>query len=97
MVVSFDDKEKNAKVSLRQSEILAKLQTIVDDIADCGCDSYARYYCPLNELISLSSCRKSVPTYHPEYGRFMLESTPGSPYTGNLTDLLCVENNMRYR
>ena len=38
-----------------------------------------------------------MPTYHPEYGRFMLESTPGSPYTGSLTDLLCVENNMRYR
>ena len=27
----------------------------------------------------------------------MLESTPGSPYTGSLTDLLCVENNMRVR
>ena len=38
-----------------------------------------------------------MPTFHPEYGRFMLESTPGSPYTGSLTDLLCVENNMRTR
>lgn len=41
--------------------------------------------------------RISVPTFHPEYGRYMLESTPGSPYTGSLRDLLSVESNMRYR
>jgi len=36
MVVSFDDKEKNATLSLRQTEILAKLGAIVNDIcADC--------------------------------------------------------------
>lgn len=33
MVVSFDNEEKNAKLSLRQTEILAKLQSIVNDIA----------------------------------------------------------------
>lgn len=33
MVVAFDDQEKNAKLSLRQTEILAKLQSIVNDIA----------------------------------------------------------------
>lgn len=27
----------------------------------------------------------------------MLESTPGSPYTGEIRDLLSVEGNMRYR
>lgn len=27
----------------------------------------------------------------------MIESTPGSPYTGSLPDLLSVEENMRYR
>ena len=37
MVVSFDDNEKNAKLSLRQTEILAKLNDIVNDIsADCS-------------------------------------------------------------
>ncbi|KAF8160745.1 glutamate-cysteine ligase catalytic subunit [Crassisporium funariophilum] len=79
MVVSFDDKEKNAKLSLRQTEILAKLNTIVDDL---GAD------CPDNV---------SVPKFHPEYGRYMLESTPGAPYTGSIPDLLSVESNMRYR
>jgi glutamate--cysteine ligase catalytic subunit len=33
MVVTFDDKEKNAKLSLRQTEILAKLNSIVDGIS----------------------------------------------------------------
>lgn len=39
----------------------------------------------------------ALPLFHPEYGRFMLESTPGAPYTGSLPDLLSVERNMRYR
>ena len=38
-----------------------------------------------------------MPTFHPEYGRFTLESTPGAPYTGSLPDLISVEQNMRYR
>ena len=36
MVVVFDDKEKDARLSLRQTEILEKLDTIVNNInADC--------------------------------------------------------------
>jgi glutamate--cysteine ligase catalytic subunit len=79
MVISFDKAEKNAKLSLRQKEILDKLSSIVNDIS-AGC---ANKVC--------------VPTFHPEYGRYMLESTPGSPYTGSIPDLLSVECNMRYR
>lgn len=33
MVVAFNDKERAANLSLRQTEILAKLQAIVSDIA----------------------------------------------------------------
>lgn len=40
---------------------------------------------------------RTVPTFHPEYGRYMLESTPGSPYNGSVRDLLGVERDMRYR
>lgn len=36
-------------------------------------------------------------TFHPEYGRYMLESTPATPYTGNLDDLLRVQRNMAKR
>lgn len=79
MVVSLDAESKTAVLSLRQTEILAKLQPATSEI-DAHTD---------NSI--------SVPTFHPEYGRYMLESTPGSPYTGSLRDLLSVESNMRYR
>jgi glutamate--cysteine ligase catalytic subunit len=36
MVISFDNEEKNAKLSLRQTEILEKLSSIVSDISS-GC------------------------------------------------------------
>ncbi|KAF7315399.1 Glutamate-cysteine ligase catalytic subunit [Mycena indigotica] len=79
MVVAMDDKEKEARLSLRQTEILNKLSSIVNDLSS-GCPESV-----------------SVPTFHPEYGRYMLEATPGSPYTGSIPDLLSVEANMRYR
>lgn len=41
--------------------------------------------------------RSAVPVFHPEYGRYMLESTPGEPYNGSVNDLLSVECNMRFR
>ncbi|KAJ7680279.1 glutamate-cysteine ligase catalytic subunit [Mycena polygramma] len=79
LVVALDDEEKDARLSLRQTEILEKLSSIVGSISSDCPDSI------------------SVPTFHPEYGRYMLESTPGSPYTGSIPDLLSVEANMRYR
>lgn len=36
-------------------------------------------------------------TFHPEYGRYMLESTPATPYTGKPQDLLRVQPNMAKR
>lgn len=41
MVVLFDEKEKNAKLSLRQTEILEKLSKIVDEICSECHDQYA--------------------------------------------------------
>ncbi|EIW83068.1 glutamate-cysteine ligase catalytic subunit [Coniophora puteana RWD-64-598 SS2] len=79
MVVVLDKEEKNAKLSLRQTEILAKLSKVVSDLTDDGTDS------------------PPIATFHPEYGRYMLESTPGAPYTGSIPDLLSVESNMHYR
>ncbi|KAF3912588.1 hypothetical protein ABW21_db0208503 [Orbilia brochopaga] len=40
---------------------------------------------------------QQVPTFHAEYGRFMLEATPGAPYGGTLRDLLTVEPDMKRR
>ncbi|KAF9924990.1 hypothetical protein FBU30_005154 [Linnemannia zychae] len=36
-------------------------------------------------------------SWHPEYGRYMLEGTPGEPYMGLPRDLLAVERNMKLR
>lgn len=40
---------------------------------------------------------REMPAFHPEYGRFMIESTPGHPYTGQAKDLVNVEADMRFR
>jgi glutamate--cysteine ligase catalytic subunit len=39
----------------------------------------------------------SLPIFHPEFGRFMLEATPGKPWGIGFKDLLDVEPNMRRR
>lgn len=39
----------------------------------------------------------SIPIFHAEYARFMLEATPGLPQEAILEDLLEAEANMRYR
>ncbi|KAL1915696.1 uncharacterized protein VTP21DRAFT_6455 [Calcarisporiella thermophila] len=40
---------------------------------------------------------KLLTAWRPEYGRYMLEGTPGSPYGSTLRELLLVEENMRLR
>lgn len=80
MVISYDDEGKNARLSLRQTEILADLQE----------DAQKR----MLEQPGREAC---IPVFHPEYGRYMLESTPGMPYGATLEDLLSVEGNMKFR
>jgi hypothetical protein len=41
--------------------------------------------------------RNPLPIFHPEFGRFMLEATPGKPWGIGFNDLLDVEQNMRLR
>jgi len=83
MVISYDEQTKNAKLSLRQTEILEALQ------ADGDKRKAASAQCAVAD-----AC---IPVFHPEYGRYMLESTPGAPYGPTLDDLLEVEGNMRFR
>ncbi|KDQ20142.1 hypothetical protein BOTBODRAFT_27552 [Botryobasidium botryosum FD-172 SS1] len=40
---------------------------------------------------------KDLPVFQPEFGRYMVEAIPASPYTGSLADLLSVEAQMRLR
>ena len=38
-----------------------------------------------------------LPIFHPEFGQFMLEATPGKPWGIGFKDLLDVEHNMKWR
>ncbi|WWC96482.1 hypothetical protein V866_003350 [Kwoniella sp. B9012] len=82
MVASFHDDEKKVLLSLRQTEILTKLQSVTLDPA---LDKYK------------PACCNAIPTFHPEYGRYMLESTPGYPFSGLPSSLVSVEADMRFR
>ncbi|KAK8858883.1 hypothetical protein IAR55_003114 [Kwoniella newhampshirensis] len=82
MVASFNDENKQARLSLRQTEILEKLQSVTLD--------------PSLEKFKPACCA-AIPTFHPEYGRYMLESTPGFPFSGNPSSLVAVEADMRFR
>ena len=95
MVVSFDDENKRALLSLRQTEILMKLQSVTLD-PELEKRKPANWYVPPFYGLELMFSA-SIPTFHPEYGRYMLESTPGCPYTGFARDLVSVEADMRFR
>jgi glutamate--cysteine ligase catalytic subunit len=41
--------------------------------------------------------KEPIPKFHPEFGRFMLEATPGKPWGSGFKDLLMVESNMKWR
>ena len=45
----------------------------------------------------LFSQSDTLPVFHPEFGRFMLEATPGKPWGIGFKDLLDVEPNMKLR
>ncbi|KAK7206933.1 glutamate-cysteine ligase-domain-containing protein [Myxozyma melibiosi] len=84
MVVSYDDEKKNALLSLRQAQILHDLEE--NEIKQRKIED-AEGVEP----------NQRIPTFHPEYGRYMLEATPGYPYTASFDDLLNVERNMERR
>ncbi|ORY14460.1 glutamate-cysteine ligase-domain-containing protein [Clohesyomyces aquaticus] len=90
LVVCYDEKKHKVRLSLRQADILAALAT--DEkllhqgggIADAQAGTVRG-----NETIA--------PVFHPEFGRFMLEATPGKPWGIGFKDLLDVEPNMKWR
>ncbi|CAM9741582.1 unnamed protein product [Ascophyllum nodosum] len=51
----------------------------------------------LNEKEKASLHRLEGCTWHPEYGAWMVEATPRSPFAGYAADLVRVERNMRLR
>lgn len=89
LVVCFDDESRKVRLSLRQADILRALSEDEEllkkggGVPDLGTGPGAG--------------GRTAPTFHPEFGRFMLEATPGRPWGIDLKDLLDVEPNMKWR
>ncbi|KAJ5733670.1 hypothetical protein N7493_002456 [Penicillium malachiteum] len=87
LVVALDDEAKKARLSLAQAEILKSLAR--DEAlwqAGSGKDDSDGEH-----------AGEEPPHFHPEFGRFMLEATPGQPWGIGFKDLLKVESNMKWR
>ena len=88
LVVAFEEERRKVRLSLRQADIL---KALADDEAlskQGGC-------VPALQVVKNNG--DAVPVFHPEFGRFMLEATPGKPWGIGFKDLLDVEPNMRWR
>ncbi|KAL9939413.1 hypothetical protein V8E36_001230 [Tilletia maclaganii] len=124
IVVALDPDTRNAKLSLRQEEILAVLDrasnaqasssktpddgkgSVEDDAAGGPAEDVPFDNEPAEPPAPATGSQGAaiataddddIPTFHPEYGRYMLESTPGRPYGVSLRQLIRVEANMRKR
>ncbi|KAK0789971.1 glutamate--cysteine ligase [Friedmanniomyces endolithicus] len=89
LVVAFDDEKREVKLSLRQADILTALANDAELLKQGGGVP------DLQEGRKKSG--KNAPTFHPEFGRFMLEATPGAPWGIGFKDLLDVEPDMKWR
>lgn len=88
IVVNYYENDEKVTLSLRQADILEALASDEELKAKGGC------------VPDLQECNKenaALPVFHPEFGRFMLEATPGKPWGIGFKDLLDVEPNMRWR
>ncbi|KAL8876495.1 MAG: hypothetical protein Q9198_005321, partial [Flavoplaca austrocitrina] len=88
LVVAYDDKQQKVKLSLRQADILDALAKDEALQKQGGC---------VPQLQNIARDGEPLPTFHPEFGRFMLEATPGKPWGIGFKDLLDVEPNMKWR
>ncbi|KAL9617476.1 MAG: hypothetical protein Q9160_007739 [Pyrenula sp. 1 TL-2023] len=88
LVVAMDDDEKRARLSLRQADILEALAKDEELAKQGSC---------VPDLQGNPKESDQLPTFHPEFGRFMLEATPGKPWGIGLKDLLKVESDMKRR
>ncbi|TYJ53384.1 hypothetical protein B9479_005984 [Cryptococcus floricola] len=83
MVAYLDDEHKTAKLSVRQSSVT------LDRLRD---ESLVPAL-----LKDKPAGSTKIPIFHEEYGRHMIESTPGAPFSDALSSLLSVEADMRFR
>jgi glutamate--cysteine ligase catalytic subunit len=100
MVISYDHEHRNARLSLRQKEILEELAND-EKLQKAGGAvpglQHTVWYHPTLHWSLRCSTDENIPTFHPEYGRYMLEATPGKPYGHEIKDFLKVEKDMKRR
>ncbi|EKG20550.1 Glutamate-cysteine ligase catalytic subunit [Macrophomina phaseolina MS6] len=89
LVVAYDDANRKVKLSLRQADILAALAADEKLLKEGG---------GVPDMQQVETKKgDTAPVFHPEFGRFMLETTPGKPWGIGFKDLLDVEPNMKRR
>ncbi|KAK3672409.1 glutamate--cysteine ligase [Recurvomyces mirabilis] len=89
LVVSFDEEKRRVVLSLRQADILEALASDAELLRQGG---------GVPDIQTGDKKHgKVAPTFHPEFGRFMLEATPGAPWGIGFKDLLDVESDMKWR
>ncbi|RJE17954.1 glutamate-cysteine ligase [Aspergillus sclerotialis] len=86
LVVAVDETAKKARLSLAQAEILKSLAR-----------DEALWKAGSSNDGNIDYDGEEPPHFHPEFGRFMLEATPGRPWGIDFKDLLKVESNMKLR
>ncbi|KAK0388280.1 hypothetical protein NLU13_4525 [Sarocladium strictum] len=93
LVVTYSKDDPKVLLSLRQAEILTALAADQELAAKGGCVPALQ-----DEMGSSGEkTAESIPVFHPEFGRFMLEATPGKPWGIGLKELLEVEPDMKLR
>ena len=86
LVVAMDEEHKKVRLSLCQADVLKALARD---------EELAKKDSLVPDL--QKGGNGTLPTFHPEFGRFMLEATPGKPWGIDLKDLLDVEDDMKLR
>ncbi|KAJ5561334.1 Glutamate-cysteine ligase catalytic subunit [Penicillium sp. DV-2018c] len=86
LVVALDEAAKKCRLSLAQADILKSLAKD-EELWKSGGD----------RSVTGDHAGEEPPHFHPEFGRFMLEATPGQPWGIGFKDLLKVESNMKWR
>ncbi|KAL2264822.1 hypothetical protein VTJ83DRAFT_7332 [Remersonia thermophila] len=87
LVVTYSKDDPKVLLSLRQADIL---DALAQD------KSLAQRCSPAPDESGYKSSQPP-PVFHPEFGRFMLEATPGKPWGIEFKELLEVESNMKLR
>jgi glutamate--cysteine ligase catalytic subunit len=87
VMIKYNEEKRQCHVTVRAEEVLEALKAEMRDKFEFMGDS-----CPTEP-----KAHEFTATWHPEFGRYMLEGTPAKPYRDDVKDLLCVERDMNLR